>query len=274
MQVFVPKGDIQESWRWLRDIGVRAGQHEARAWQELDDMVAALAGAMPVFAAVPDAAPGADFRLAGQKIPRQPHRYSGRTAMLAHRTVHEPKPPSDPDTPLAFSMEGYAGQPPAPLLPFVWAPAWSSPQAINKFQSEVGGPLRGGDPGIRLLEPADHGIAAFFQDIPAAFAPRHGVWLLVPLYDIFGSEELSALAPAVAQRASKPSLTLNPDDAAALQIAPGDEVTCHVEGTVYQLPVRLDAALPAGLAGFPAGWPTLAGLDMPTWGTLSAGETA
>jgi NADH-quinone oxidoreductase subunit G len=274
MQVFVPEGDIQESWRWLRDIMIRVGQHEATSWQDLDDIIAALASAIPVFANMPEIAPGGDFRIVDQKIPRQPHRYSGRTAILAHRTVHEPKPPPDPDTPLAFSMEGYTGQPPSSLIPFIWAPAWSSPQAINKFQSEVGGPLRGGDPGLRLLEPSPTRDAAFFQAVPAAFTPRAGAWLLVPLYHIFGSEELSALSPAVAQRAAKPHLTLHPDDAAALQVAPEDAVVCQVADTVYRLPVRLDAALPPGLAGLPAGWQGVAGLDVPTWGTLSTGTRA
>ena len=47
--------------------------------------------------------------MAGAKIPREPHRYSGRTAMLANISVHEPKPPDDPDSPLSFSMEGTPG---------------------------------------------------------------------------------------------------------------------------------------------------------------------
>ena len=40
------------------------------------------------------------------KIPRQPHRYSGRTAMLANIKVSEPQQPLDSETPFAFSMEG------------------------------------------------------------------------------------------------------------------------------------------------------------------------
>ena len=67
--------------------------------------------------------------------------------MLADVSVHEPKPPADPDTPLAFSMEGYQDQPPAPLISRYWSPGWNSVQALNKFQQEVGGPLKGGDPG-------------------------------------------------------------------------------------------------------------------------------
>ena len=138
---FRAAGAIQESWRWLG------------SWETLDDVVAALAAALPQLAAVTRAAPSADFRMAGAKVPREPHRYSGRTAMLANISVHEPKPPDDPDSPLSFSMEGNPDQPPSALLPFFWSPGWNSIQAVNKFQAEIGGPLRQGDPGVRLIEP-------------------------------------------------------------------------------------------------------------------------
>ena len=88
---------------------------------------------MPVFAAVPEIAPPAGFRIVGQKVARQPHRNSGRTAVNANVDIHEPPPPADPDTPLAFSMEGYQGQPPSSLIPRFWAPGWNSVQSVNKF---------------------------------------------------------------------------------------------------------------------------------------------
>src|SRR6185437_51302 len=75
------------------------------------------------------AAPAAGFRVAGQKIPREPQRYSGRTAMTANLAVSEPKPPEDGNSPLSFTMEGYAPPPPETLTPFAWSPGWNSPQA-------------------------------------------------------------------------------------------------------------------------------------------------
>jgi NADH-quinone oxidoreductase subunit G len=274
LQVFVPPGDVQESWRWLRDVMLSAGRDERSVWQNLDDVVEALAHTLPVFAALPNTAPHADFRLAGQRVPRQPHRYSGRTAITAQRSVHEPKPPDDPDTPLAFSMEGYEQQPPPPLIPFFWAPGWNSPQAVNKFQSEVGSPLRGGDPGIRLFEPVVDGGVTFFRQIPEAFSARDGTWLLVPLYHIFGSEELSVLAPAVAARVPPPYLVLSAADAAALQVGPADAVVCAVAGTTHRLPVHVDPTLPTGIAGLPVGLPALQGISLPVWGTLTkAGQS-
>ncbi|MDQ3829626.1 MAG: NADH-quinone oxidoreductase subunit NuoG, partial [Candidatus Tectomicrobia bacterium] len=223
-QVFVPDGEVQESWRWLRDMMVAGGQDESITWQNLDDVIEDLAETLPVFARIPQVAPPATFRIAGQKIARQPQRYSGRTAMTAHVTVHEPKPPEDPDAPLVFSMEGNLGRPPSSLIPLFWAPGWNSKEAKHKFQSEVGGSLRGGDPGIRLIEPAGDGTLAYFGDVPAAFSRRQGAWLVVPLYHIFGTEELSVLSPAVAERIPSPFLALSRDDAAGLHISPGDAV--------------------------------------------------
>ena len=131
-------------------------------WTRLDDVTAACAEALPTLAAIPQAAPGADFRVNGAKIRRETHRSSGRTAIHAAATVHEPKPPEDPDSPLSYTMEGYYGPMPVRALPYFWAPSWNSVRAVNKFQDEVGGPLRGGDPGVRLIEPHFGGCAALF----------------------------------------------------------------------------------------------------------------
>jgi NADH-quinone oxidoreductase subunit G len=198
-QVFIPNHDVQESWKWIRDILATSGRGKAKGWRNFDEIMKDMAAALPVFQSVPDIAPPADFRVAGDKIPRQPHRYSGRTAMLANISVHEPKPADDPDTPFSFSMEGYEGQPPAPLTTRYWSPGWNSVSALNKFQQEVGGPLRGGDPGKRLVEPKKDGAPAYFTEVPLKSTSGEQV---APHYDIFTSEELSAQSPAIIERAN------------------------------------------------------------------------
>jgi NADH-quinone oxidoreductase subunit G len=247
-QAFVPAAPVQESWRWLG------------AWNTLDEIDAALASALPQLAAVTRTAPPASFRMAGARIPREPHRFSGRTAMLANITVNEPKPPDDPDSPLAFSMEGNPDQPPSALLPFFWASGWNSIQAVNKFQEEIAGPLRHGDPGVRIFEPNATKRPAF-AEVPGPFEARTGEWLLVPLYHIFGSEELSRFAPAVAQLSPEPYIALNPEDAAMF----GSEA----ELFGHRLPLTRSPDLPRGLAGVPQGVPPFAGLDLPMWSRLS-----
>lgn len=74
----------------------------------------------------------------------------------------------------AFSMEGN-NQPSAPRsqIPFAWAPGWNSPQAWNKFQDEVGGKLRHGDPGVRLFEASASGLE-YFTAVPASFQAEEG----------------------------------------------------------------------------------------------------
>ncbi|HEY7297986.1 MAG TPA: NADH-quinone oxidoreductase subunit NuoG [Xanthobacteraceae bacterium] len=274
-QLIIPQGDVQESWRWLRDAMQPAGRLPATDWARIDEVTAACAQAVPGLGAIPQVAPDACFRIGGSKIPREPHRYSGRTAIDAAITVHEPKPPNDPDTPLAYSMEGYYGpRLPPPLIPYFWAPSWNSVQALNKFQDEVGGPLRGGDPGVRLVEPPPDAAARRFDDVPDAFAPRRGEWLILPSYEIFGSEELSRLAPAIAERTPSPYVALNSDDAAHLGIIDGAAVTVNLEGATARLSARIRPALPSGIAALAVGLSASIGAGLPAWGTVTAADGA
>jgi NADH-quinone oxidoreductase subunit G len=268
-QVFVPDGEIKESWRWLRDMMAAAGRTDAEDWHGIDDIIDALAGVLPLFKPVRDAAPRAAFRIAGQKIPRQPHRYSGRTAMLAHIGVSEPKPPDDVDTPLSFSMEGYPGKPPSSLISRFWSPGWNSVQSVNKFQSEIGGQLTGGDPGVRLMEPSSGG-ASYFAYLPPAFEKRENELLIIPLHHIFGSEELSVLSPGIMERSPKLYLALNPADAKALNIADGEETEILTDSGSFRVTALHLKSLPGGTAGFPAGIPGADCISLPAWAKVTS----
>ena len=253
-QVFVPQNDVLASWRWLK----------ADDWQNLDDVLAAMSEALPNLAAVRDAAPSAAFRISGAKIPRSPHRESGRTSALVNINISEPKPPVDLDSPLSFSMEGTPDQPPAALIPFFWSPSWNSIQAVNTYQKEVGGPLRGGDSGVRILETAEVNGQPYFDAIPAAFQPREGEWLLLPMYHIFGSDELSLSAPGIAELAEKPHLAVN-----SREFMENQEVEISYSGNTFRLPVRIRPDLPLGVAGVSVGTAPLIGIALPTWGTIA-----
>jgi NADH-quinone oxidoreductase subunit G len=267
--VMPPQDGVQESWRWMRDIMLATKRSEAEEWQTFDDIIADMTKAIPAFKPIPEIASSADFRIAGMKIPRQPHRYSGRTAMLANITVHEPKPPDDADSPLAFSMEGYEGWPPAALTPRFWSPGWNSVQAINKFQIEVGGPLRGGDPGRRLIEPLKDEAVRYFQEPPEAFGPRDGELFVVPAYHIFGSEELSVLSPGIAERSPAPYLGVNPADAERLHVKEGTRVKLTIATIEYNVTVSIVPSLQPGTAALPVGLPNVEPVDLPAWGKVS-----
>ncbi|MFP4616329.1 MAG: NADH-quinone oxidoreductase subunit NuoG [Thiohalorhabdus sp.] len=268
-QVHTPAAEIQESWRWLREAGRRAGRDDEFDWDNLDAVTEACAAAVPALAAIPEAAPLSDYRFRGRRLARQPFRYSGRTAMRAHRSVHEPTPIADPDSAFSDSMEGHYGDQPGALLPFTWTPGWNSVAALNKFQEEVGGRLQGGPAGVRLLDGGDP-EASYFQEAPEAFAPRPGQWLVVPAHHVFGSEELSAEGEAVAERMPEPYLAVHPEDAAraGLDLSGEAWTVLEVDGQSYSLPLRSDSALARGLAGLPVGLPGMAPARLPAWGVL------
>jgi NADH-quinone oxidoreductase subunit G len=123
---------------------------------------------------------------------------------------------------------------------------------------------------VRLLEPRSGTSGDYAQGVPAPFARRDGEWLVVPQYRIFGSDELSALAPAVAERVAGPALMLNPDDAASLAVTEGDVVEVRLDGWRRRLPVAFSPALPRGVAALPVGLPGLAGLALPAWARIVA----
>ncbi|MCC6859494.1 MAG: NADH-quinone oxidoreductase subunit NuoG [Bryobacterales bacterium] len=260
-QVFAPDGGIQESWRWLRDCLRAAGREEGETWHSLDHVIAAQGRQMPELAPAAQAAPPASFRIVDERVPRMPHRSSGRTAVLANVTMHEPKPPEDPDSPLAFSMEGYPLTPPQALRPFTWLPGWNSVQALNRLRNEAGA-APPGPSGVRLYE-ARNGLAPAASNWPEAFRPREGEWLLLPLHHIFGSEELSMYGPAIASLAPRPYVAVRDG------FEEGQMVEVSVRGLIFRLPARIMAALPAGTAGLPSGLPGMDYVRLPDWGRIT-----
>jgi len=262
LQVYVPEGEIRESWRWLSSARRRADRSDGKRDWNFDQMTDLLSQALPAFASLPGIGPRADFRIAGAKVPREPHRYSGRTSMHAELNVSEPKPPEDPDTPMSFTMEGFKGAPPPALIARYWSPGWNSVQSLNKFQSEVGGPLRGGDPGRRLIEPSPAGHPYFIPPAPSPGASR-AQWTCLPLYHIFGTEELSVLSPGIRQLAPAPYLALNPSDAAAMGVEEGDQVRLRTASFELEARAKTTESLPSGHVGVPVGLPGLPWLNLP-----------
>lgn len=264
-QVFIPDNKfISESWKWLSRMRLlHAGKANGQDFHH-DDMLDALQASMKQFAGIGAAAPSADFRINGEQIPREPHRYSGRTAMLANLNVNEPKPLQDNDSPLSFTMEGYKGIPPSSVIPFFWSPGWNSQQAVNKYQKEVGGDLLGGNPGVRLFN-KPLGKVAGFKDYPEAFKERLNKWLLLPQSHIFGSDELSVYSKGVMERAPAPYIGLSPVDAKLIDVKEGMCVTIRIERNEYSYPVKIIESLRNGVALMPKGLPGMPAMNWGEW---------
>jgi len=259
---------IKESWRWIAGIASTVNT-KPPSWNTLDQITNACALAHTALAGIREAAPSADTRIEGRKIARQPNRYSGRTAMRADVSVHEPRASQDADSALTFSMEGYGGPlDPGPLIPFAWAPGWNSPQAWNKFQDEVGGHLRAGDPGVRLIEPK--ATLPYF----ASTAELANGLAVAPLYHLFGSEEMSARSEVCSSRIEAVYVALNPQDAASAGVADGDNITITVGGVSFTAPLKTSAGFAAGALGIPAGLPGLPFAFVAPTATVTAAAVA
>ena len=244
--------DQPATWEWLAEAAAICDKPALAGLSNIDAVLAALADACPHLAGAIDAAPGANYRdRLGLKVARQPTRYSGRTAMYADKTLHEPKTTIDDQSGLAFSMEGDNQSLPSALQPFVWEPGWNSNQSLHKFQAEVGGAMRGGSAGQRLIEP--NGGKLLESIVPDAFKPSAGAWTLTAQYQLFGSDELSAQSAPVAAMVAPAHLCLSPSDAEHLELGPHDGVTITLDQQSVRCRVKVDKGVPSGTAGLTLG---------------------
>ncbi|HEY1113594.1 MAG TPA: NADH-quinone oxidoreductase subunit NuoG [Chitinophagaceae bacterium] len=263
-QVYMPANAfIKESWKWLEELRALRLQGGNGHDTHPDSLLDQLETALPQFSGVSRVAPRHDFSIHGARIPRETHRYSGRTAMLANLQVSEPRPPGDDDSPLSFTMEGYKGLAPSAAIPFFWSPGWNSVQAVTKYQEEPGGPLRGGDPGVRLFRERTGAEPSLFREVPEAFKARPSKWLLLPRHHVLGSGELSSYTRALAALSPPPAACLSVADAAQLGVQPGGEVSIKVGEQKYRLPLEVNEQLPPGVVLVSAGVP---GAPVLNWG--------
>ncbi|MGP5406782.1 NADH-quinone oxidoreductase subunit NuoG [Psychrobacter celer] len=266
-EYYHPMSSIKEGWRWLHAVQSSIEGRDVD-WTQLDDVINALIATHPKLAGIKGAAPEADYRITGLKIARQPRRYSGRTAMRAPISVHEPMQPKDLDTGLTFSMEGYTGkQTPSSMVPFAHAAGWNSPQAWNKYQDKVGGHLKNGDPGVRLFDMlerlptrqyvAPEALSATTTDM------QQGQAKLVPIYNIYASSMMASRSPIVAEQLPLAAWRIGMDDAKDWNIAAGDYLAIEIDKQQITLPVQIVGYLAEGCIGYPVGQVSIIHPSMP-----------
>jgi NADH-quinone oxidoreductase subunit G len=266
-EYYHPMSSIKEGWRWLHAVHSSIEGRDVD-WTQLDDVINALIATHPKLAGIKGAAPDAAYRMTGLKIARQPRRYSGRTAMRAPISVHEPMQPKDLDTGLTFSMEGYSGkETPSSMIPFANAAGWNSPQAWNKYQDKIGGHLKNGDPGVRLFDQlarletrqyvAPEAMSATTTDM------QQGQAKLVPIYNIYASSMMASRSPIVAEQLPVAAWRIGMDDANDWNIAAGDYLAIEIDKQQITLPVQIVGYLAEGCIGYPVGQVSIIHPSMP-----------
>ncbi|MGP4715603.1 NADH-quinone oxidoreductase subunit NuoG [Psychrobacter sp. T6-6] len=266
-EYYHPMSSIKEGWRWIHAVHSSIEGRDVD-WTQLDDVINALIATHPKLAGIKGAAPEADYRITGLKIARQPRRYSGRTAMRAPISVHEPMQPKDLDTGLTFSMEGYSGkETPSSMIPFASAAGWNSPQAWNKYQDKVGGHLKNGDPGVRLFDYLER-LATRQYVAPETMSAnttdlQQGQAKLVPIHNIYASSMMASRSPLVAEQLPIATWRISIDDAKDWNIATGDYLAIEIDKQQITLPVQLVGYLAEGCIGYPVGQVSIIHPTMP-----------
>lgn len=265
-QALPAKGPVVESWRQISDM-IRLRNKDAEGWHTFDQVVNAMTTAFPQFAGVKEYLPHADFRMLNEKIKRQTPRFSGRTAIRANVNVSEPKPPEDTDSPLAFSMEGNDQTPPSSLVTYYWKPGWNSYQAMNFYLDEPNGSMKGGDPGIRLLD--DQKGSGPLTSVPDESMPeKSNVWMILPVYCIFGSEELSAAGQAVKERIPQPFVLVNSKNAPILPVNDDGTFSLNIGGKIIKVLARMDDSIPEEIIGLSVNLPGMEYIELPAYGKI------
>ncbi|MEX2132221.1 MAG: molybdopterin dinucleotide binding domain-containing protein, partial [Pseudohongiellaceae bacterium] len=213
-QVYRGESSVRAAWSWLQPAD------DARHFNQL---VSDCAKTVPAFAGLAAILPDPGHYPGGLKVPRQSHRYSGRTAMTANLAVNEPKQPVDEESIMSFSMEGASVLKDSYVLSSAWSPQWNSNQSISKFQAEIYGPLLQSSGEVQLLSsrPAVASGNYYANKLPAASGKE---WQSVRALQIFGSDELSACSPAIRSRMTGNYAALSPADAARLGVAQGQRL--------------------------------------------------
>jgi NADH-quinone oxidoreductase subunit G len=257
------KDQVNESWKWITELLKIKDNSQSVRWNRFDDITSSLANELPGFSKLREYKPDADFRMLNTKIPRQTMRYSGRTAINARLSVSETGIAEDGGSPLAFSMEGRKENPPASLVPFYWTPGWNSVQAVNNYLDEPNGSMKGGDPGIRLIEPASEGKSSWFEVHSGTEIINKDEWMIIPVYQIFGSEELSSMGSAVNQRVQEPFVFMNQNDADKFNTTDADFLELGISAIQIKIKVKIENSMLAGIAGLSVNLPGMQFIELP-----------
>jgi NADH-quinone oxidoreductase subunit G len=105
--------------------------------------------------------------------------------------------------------------------------------------------------------------------VPEAFQQRTGEFLFIPVHRIFGSEELSAHAHAIAELIPRPFVLLSIGMAAQLKFSDETIYKISINEINLEAVILTDPHIPDGIAGIsilPAEMPFI---DLPAWGVIA-----
>jgi NADH-quinone oxidoreductase subunit G len=143
---------------------------------------------------------------------------------------------------------------------------------MNKYVAEPEGKVKGGNPGAIIFNEKGDSSLDYFKNIPGPFKPEIEKLLVVPVYLIFGSEELSSSARSVSELVPEPFLLLNDKETKRLNIALDNIINITVNKVNINVNIKTDNMIPDGIAGLSVTHQTLH-LNLPDWGIIKQDES-
>ncbi|WP_343188319.1 NADH-quinone oxidoreductase subunit NuoG [Buchnera aphidicola (Ceratoglyphina bambusae)] len=127
------KCNRMESWKWIKEIYYKINNKKCKC-NNLKNILNLCIKKFPILKKIKYASKNSDFRISGQKIPRSPNRYSGRTLLRYNKENFKKNLIYDSETMFSFSMEGSNNfNNKISHIPFIWNPGINSSQAWNNI---------------------------------------------------------------------------------------------------------------------------------------------
>jgi NADH-quinone oxidoreductase subunit G len=123
--------------------------------------------------------------------------------------------------------------------------------------------MKGGDPGLRLFDQNEGSRRGYFEHIMLHPEVQKGELNIIPVYQIFGSEELSAASPSIGKRIHEPFVFMNQKDSDILHLADGETVMLEILNVKLNVMIKIENSFVPGLAGLSVNLPGMKYLDIP-----------
>ena len=172
------------------------------------------------------------------QLAMQTPRSSGRTAMLANQTVHEPKPFAEDNAPYKQSMEGsVSGTEKSAPIPYSWAPGWNSNQANHKFKDEFRSTALSAQQGPWGF--TAKGGSDVYPWVDVAHSSNQTAIRILRLQRVFGSDSLSLQSLPVQQMSQQAQVYISPEQAAMWELKQGQYACCDDDTTLLSVVISL-----------------------------------
>lgn len=215
------------AWQWLVHIA-KTHQHHLGEITNLAELRQWMSEALGISEA-------AEQSTLQRQSALQTPRASGRTAMLANQTVHEPKPAIDVGAPYKQTMEGSTpAQSDEQMRGYTWSPGWNSNQSNHKFKHEYRGTQLESQSGVALF---GNNLNTIKQPVAITLHTTANKLILLPTLEVFGSESLSLFSTSVHERQQDAYIIVHPKTAATFNIHPQQYVCLDDSNTIFSVSI-------------------------------------